>query len=448
MQRQITQELLAWKNDPARKPLILKGVRQCGKTWLLKQFGKEHFTDTAYFNFEGNTPLHNVFAADLNPDRILIELGLLRGSPILPGTTLLIFDEIQFCPAALTSLKYFTENLPAQHIAGAGSLLGIALAGPLSFPVGKVRLLTLYPMNFPEFLKANGKDLLLSHLNTLPISGTVPQSILPELRALYRDYLITGGMPEAVLSWTTTHDISRVEDVHRQILQSYALDFAKHAPLKDLPKLNLIWDAIPQQLAKDNGKFVFSHVKSGARAKDLEDAVQWLIDAGLVYKVEKVERPGIPLSAYADATYFKLYLADVGLLRTLAGFPAEALLAGNPLTSHLRGALTENYVLTELIPQGVPRVCFWKSGNRAEVDFVVQEGANVVPVEVKAAENTRSKSLARYRELYAPEISVRMSLAEMQLRRDESGALLDLPLMLVWRLRDMAEELSPSASPN
>ena len=254
MQRHITQELLTWKNDPARKPLILKGVRQCGKTWLLKQFGKEHFTDTAYFNFEENITLHNVFEGDLNPDRILTELGLLRGSPILSGTTLLIFDEIQFCPAAITSLKYFAENLPAQHIASAGSLLGIALAGPFSFPVGKVRLLTLYPMNFPEFLKANGKDLLLSHLKALPPSSTVPRSIFPELRTLYRDYLITGGMPEAVLNWTTTHDISRVEDVHRQILQSYVMDFAKHAPLKDIPKLNLIWDAIPQQLAKDNQK--------------------------------------------------------------------------------------------------------------------------------------------------------------------------------------------------
>ncbi|MDV0443500.1 ATP-binding protein [Methanorbis rubei] len=441
MKRHIFKKLLAWKNDPARKPLLIKGVRQCGKTWLLKQFGKEHFTDTAYFNFEGNNPLHNVFASDLSTNRILTELGLLRGRPITLGTTLLIFDEIQFCPNALTSLKYFAEDLPEQHIACAGSLLGIALAKPLSFPVGKVTILTLHPMNFPEFLLANGKDLLCSHLADLHVEDQIPKSILPELKTLYRDYLITGGMPEAVSIWLATHDASRVEETHKQILQSYTLDFAKHAPLKDVPKLSLIWDAIPGQLAKDTGKFVFGHVKSGARAKDLEDALQWLIDAGLVHKIEKIDRPDIPLSAYADATHFKLYLADIGLLRTMSGFPAEALLAANPETSHMRGALTENYVLAELAAQDIGPIFFWKSGNRAEVDFVLQIKTEIIPIEVKSAENTRSKSLARYRELYEPHLSTKISLENLRILRKENGSLLELPLPLVWKMKDFAEDL-------
>lgn len=441
MQRQITTQLLAWKDEPGRKPLLLKGVRQSGKTWVLKQFGSEYFADTAYFNFEGNAALQTIFQADLDPHRIVAELGLLRGTPIIAGTTLLIFDEVQFCPAALTSLKYFAELLPAQHVACAGSLLGIALAKPLSFPVGKVRLLTLYPMHFSEFLLANGKDMLVTFLSGRSVTDGIPESVLPQLTQLYRDYLITGGMPEAVDDWVRYHDAGRVEEIHRQILQSYVLDFAKHAPKQDFPKLTLIWDAIPQQLAKDSGKFVFSHVKTGARAKDLEDAVQWLVDAGLVYKVEKVERPGIPIATYADTTYFKLYFADVGLFRTHAGLPAGELMAGSLLTADVRGALTENFVLTELRARGLSRVCFWKSGNRAEVDFVVQLGSAVIPVEVKAAMNTRSKSLARYQELFSPEVAVRMSLSGMRYGVTRRGPVLDLPLPLVWRLPELVGEL-------
>ena len=436
MNRQILRELLAWKNDPARKPLILKGVRQSGKTWTLRQFGKEHFSDTAHFNFAGNTALRSVFAEDLNPERICTELGLLRGRTICPGTTLLIFDEIQFCPAALSSLQYFAENLPALHVICAGSLPGIALAGTLSIPVGKVNFLTLYPMNFSEFLLANGKDLLVSHLQTLHAADTVPDSILPELRTLYREYLITGGMPEAVLTWIQTHDAGRVEEVHRQILQSYVLDFTKHAPLKDLPKRTLIRDAVPQRLAKDIGKFVFSRGKTGGRTKDLEDALQWLADAGFVHMVEMVDCPDIPLPVCGDVTYFKLYLADVGLLRTLVRFPVEALTAPSPRTSDMLGTLMENYVVTELIAQGAERIGFQRSGSCAEVDFVVQEAAEIVPVAVTAAE-----SLVRYRELYAPAVSVRMGLAGLRLQEDESGSVLELPLMLVWRMREIVQEL-------
>ena len=441
MQRQITDQLQTWKNSPDRKPLLLRGVRQSGKTWILRQFGSDHFTDTAYFNFEETPALHPIFRTDLNPHRILTELGLLRGNPILPGTTLLILDEIQFCPEALASLKYFAENLPEQHIACAGSLLGIALAKPLSFPVGKVEILTLRPMNFPEFLLANNKKHLLDYLTALSAQEPLPQSIIPQLSTLYQEYLITGGMPEAVNDWIAHHDSTRIEKIHKQILQSYTLDFAKHAPRNDFPKLTLIWDAIPRQLAKENSKFVFGHVKTGARAKDLEDAVQWLVDAGLVYKVERIERPGIPLAACADSAYFKLYFADVGLFRTHAGLPAEALLTRTPYTAEIRGALTENYVLTELVARDVSPVCFWRSGNRAEVDFVVQQGVSVLPLEVKAAENTRSKSLARYQELFSPELAVKVSLADLRYSRSERGSLLSIPLFLVWMLPEFAGEL-------
>ena len=409
MQRQITDQLQTWKNSPDRKPLLLRGVRQSGKTWILRQFGSDHFTDTAYFNFEETPALHPIFRTDLNPHRILTELGLLRGNPILPGTTLLILDEIQFCPEALASLKYFAENLPEQHIACAGSLLGIALAKPLSFPVGKVELLTLRPMNFPEFLLANNKKHLLDYLTDHSAQEPLPQSIIPQLSTLYQEYLITGGMPEAVSDWIAHHDITRIEKIHKQILQSYTLDFAKHAPRNDL--------------------------------KDLEDAVQWLVDAGLVHKVERIERPSIPLAACADSAYFKLYFADVGLFRTHAGLPAEALLTRTPYTAEIRGALIENYVLTELVARDVSPVCFWRSGNRAEVDFVVQQGVSVLPLEVKAAENTRSKSLARYQELYSPELAVKVSLADLRYSRSERGSLLSIPLFLVWMLPEFAGEL-------
>ena len=432
MKRQILQNLLQWKENPNRQPLLIRGVRQCGKTWIMKRFGEENYPDTAYFNFESDERLREFFEGDLDVSRIIKSLGVLRGKTILPGTTLVIFDEIQFCPRALTALKYFCEDMPKLHVICAGSLLGVALAKPQSFPVGKVELITLRPMNFYEFCVANGDEMLADHLASLPAGDPLPAAFTGRLEEYYRDYLICGGMPAVVSSWIEKHDIGEVERIQQQILDTYSLDFVKHAPLNDFPKLSLIWNAIPLQLAKENSKFLFSHVKKGARARDLEDALQWLIDAGLIYKVEKVDRPYIPLSMYADASYFKIYLADVGLLRKMSKFPASALLSSSPLAADMRGALTENYVLSEVMSVTGEVPYFWRSERIAEVDFLVQDGGEFVPIEVKAGKNTRAKSLQEYRKKFSPGISVRVSLQAAARHDDEYGTLLEMPLYLVW----------------
>jgi len=432
MKRQILQNLLQWKENPNRQPLLIRGVRQCGKTWIMKRFGEENYPDTAYFNFESDERLREFFEGDLDVSRIVKSLGVLRGKTILPGTTLVIFDEIQFCPRALTALKYFCEDMPKLDVICAGSLLGVALAKPQSFPVGKVELLTLRPMNFFEFCVANGDEMLADHLASLGAGEPIPAAFTGRLEEYYRDYLICGGMPAVVSSWIDKHDIGEVERIQQQILDTYSLDFVKHAPLNDFPKLSLIWHAIPLQLAKENSKFLFSQVKKGARARDLEDALQWLIDAGLIYKVEKVDRPYIPLSMYADASYFKIYLADVGLLRKMSKFPASALLSSSPLAADMRGALTENYVLSEIMSVTGEVPYFWRSERIAEVDFLVQDGGEVVPIEVKAGKNTRAKSLQEYRKKFSPGISVRVSLQAAARHDDEYGTLLEMPLYLVW----------------
>ncbi len=450
MKRQILQNLLRWKEDPNRQPLLIRGVRQCGKTWIMKRFGEVNYPDTAYFNFESDERLREFFEGDLDVSRIIKSLGVQRGKTIMPGTTLVIFDEIQFCPRALTALKYFCEDMPKLHVICAGSLLGVALAKPLSsqgrpllnasvdisslsaFPVGKVELVTLRPMNFYEFCVANGDEMLADHLASLPAGDPLPAAFTGRLEEYYRDYLICGGMPAVVSSWIEKHDIGEVERIQQQILDTYSLDFVKHAPLNDFPKLSLIWNAIPLQLAKENSKFLFSHVKKGARARDLEDALQWLIDAGLIYKVEKADRPYIPLSMYADASYFKIYLADVGLLRKMSKFPAAALLSSSPLAADMRGALTENYVQSEVMNVTGEVPYFWRSERTAEVDFLVQDGEKIVPIEVKAGKNTRAKSLQEYRKKFSPEIAVRISLQAAARHDDENGTLIEMPLYLIW----------------
>jgi predicted AAA+ superfamily ATPase len=430
MKRQITDALIQWKNRKDRKSLVLKGVRQCGKTYILKLFGKENYEDVAYFNFEGNPALAQRFEQDLDPRRIIMELGVLNGKKINPHTTLVIFDEIQFCNLALTSLKYFYEQTPEYHIVCAGSLLGIALSKPLSFPVGKVDFLTLRPMNFFEFVLANGEEMLLEYVESLDMTGQIPQMFADKLATLFKAYLVTGGMPEVVAAWVDSKDVVEVERIQDVILNSYELDFAKHAPTSDFPKLSLIWKSIPDQLAKESGKFVYGHVKPGARAKDLEDALQWLISAGMVYNVNKVEKPAIPLSAYASPGYFKLYMADVGLLRRMSRLPASLIFEETSLYAEFKGAMTENYVLCELVNLHGDLPFYWRSGNRAEVDFIAQFDEKIVPIEVKASVNVRSRSLAVYREKYNPDISVRTSL--MNLKVD--NGLFNIPLYLFWNI--------------
>lgn len=436
MKRLIVNGLLKWKNRKDRKPLILKGVRQCGKTYILNQFGKENYEHVAYFNFEGNPALAQRFEQDLDPKRIIMELGVLCGKKIKPQTTLIIFDEIQFCNMALTSLKYFYEQTPDYHIVCAGSLLGITLSKPLSFPVGKVDFLTLRPMCFYEFVLANDEEMLLEYMDKLDTQTPVPQMFADKLTTLLKTYLVTGGMPEVVAKWTESKDIAEVERIQDVILNLYELDFAKYAPTTDFPKLSLIWKSIPDQLAKENGKFVYGHVKPGARAKDLEDALQWLVSAGMVCKVNKIEKPAIPLSAYSDQSFFKLYMSDIGLLRKMSRLPASSVFEESILYSEFKGAMTENYVLYELVNLHGDVPYYWKSGNTAEVDFIAQFEEKIVPIEVKASTNVKSRSLGVYREKYKPEISVRTSL--LNLKKDDG--LVNIPLYMLWSIERLIKE--------
>ncbi len=430
MERTLINALVEWKNKSSRKPLILKGVRQCGKTYLLKDFGKRYYEETAYFNFEETEALKSVFEKDYDTKRILFELGLHTGKTIQSGTTLVIFDEIQECGRAITAMKYFCENAPEYHIVCAGSLLGIALQKQLSFPVGKVDFLTLYPMSFQEYLRAGNAETLADYIQNYKKGDTLPEVVSDKLEPLLKQYYVTGGMPEVVETWFRTNSIEQMENVQQAIINSYELDFAKHAPAKDFPKLSAIWRSIPEQLAKENTKFIFSHVKKGWRSKDLEDALEWLIGAGLVYKVCKIEKPYIPLSSYADDTSFKLYMADVGILRKLSKLPYEVVLDATPHFREFKGSMTENYVLCELVQSVDNTAYYWSSGNTAEVDFVIQSGADIVPIEVKSEKNVKARSLAEYRKKYEPKYAVKTSM------KSETGGdeVLNIPLYMISRM--------------
>lgn len=435
MERLLFQELIAWKEKTNRKPLILKGVRQCGKTYLLKTFGRQCYADTAYFNFEETESLKTLFETDYDVNRILFELGLTLGRTIQRETTLIIFDEIQECGRAITALKYFCENAPEYHIVCAGSLLGIALKKQPSFPVGKVDFLTLYPMSYAEFLLANGETQLAGYLAAFKRGGKISEPVANKLATYLKQYYVTGGMPEVVQTWCETHDIEKTEKVQQMILDSYQFDFSKHAPVKDFPKILAIWQSIPEQLAKDNSKFIFGHVRKGWRAKDLEDALVWLEGAGLVYKVCRIEKPFIPMSAYADPTVFKLYLCDVGLLRKLSKLPYEIILESSALYTEFKGAMTENFVLCELLKSSENTPYYWTSGNLAEVDFVIQCGTQIVPIEVKSERNVKAKSLAEYRKKYEPVYAVKTSM-----RSETNGiGVLNIPLYLIGRLHALID---------
>lgn len=432
MKRLLLQNLIVWKKSESRKPLILKGVRQCGKTYLIKEFGDMYYDDVAYFNFEETESLKSLFEPDYDTKRILFELSLLRGKTLLPEKTLIIFDEIQECGRAITSLKYFCENAPEYHIVSAGSLLGIALNKQPSFPVGKVDFLTLYPMSFLEFLMANGEAALADYLSSFSSGNTLSEPVANKLSGYLRQYYITGGMPEVVQAWCDTHDMEKVERIQQAILDSYSSDFSKHASMKEFPKITAIWHSVPEQLARDNSKFIFGHVRKGWRAKDLEDALIWLESAGLVYKVYRIEKPFIPLSAYSNPTAFKLYLSDVGLLRKMSKLPYQVVLEGTPIYKEFKGAMTENYVLCELLKTDGEIPYYWTSGNKAEVDFVVQSGTEIVPIEVKSEKNVKSKSLAEYCKKYMPKYAVKTSM-----RPETTGKeFLQIPLYLIAQMKN------------
>lgn len=426
MYRIAIEKLFKWKESKHRKPLIIEGARQVGKTWLMKEFGRQAYTDTVYINFDSNSPMAELFASDLDTERLIMGLELYAGHKIDPDNTLLIFDEVQEVPRALSSLKYFCENAPQYHIVCAGSLLGVALHRGTSFPVGKVNFLKLYPLSFEEFLMATGKARFAELLDTRDfqmITG-FKQTYIDALK----HYYFVGGMPEAVQSFAENKDFNEVRDIQKRILTAYEQDFSKHAPNEIVPRLRMLWNSIPSQLAKENKKFIYGLVREGARAKEYETAILWLSDCGLVHKVGRVNTAGIPLRAYEDLKAFKLFVVDVGLLGCMAGLRPRTLLDGNDLFVEFKGALTEQYVCQQLKTiEDLDIYYYTNDRGSCEVDFVVDTGEQIVPVEVKAEVNLRAKSLKTYREKFSPALSVRTSMADF---KQEDG-LVNLPLYAI-----------------
>lgn len=429
MERLILHDLLQWKNSKHRKPLILKGVRQVGKTWVLKEFGKRHYENTAYFNFDENEEYKQFFETTKDVERILQNLMLASGQKITPQKTLIIFDEVQDCPKVINSMKYFCENAPQYHVACAGSLLGIALAKPSSFPVGKVNFMQINPMTFTEFLMANGDGNLAQYLQSLDSLEPVPDAFFNPLYEKLKMYYVTGGMPEPVAMWTEDRDVEAMQAALSNIIGAYERDFAKHPDVKEFPKISMIWRSIPSQLAKENKKFIYKVVKEGARAREYEDALQWLVDANLVKKIYRSTAPGLPISAYDDLSAFKIYLVDVGLLRRLALLAPTAFGEGNRLFTEFKGALSENYVLEALSNQLEATPRYWSQTNPPyEVDFVIQRENDIIPVEVKAESNTEAKSLKKYKEKFGDKVTLRVRFSLDNLKLDND--LLNIPLFL------------------
>lgn len=430
VKRKISANLLSWKNQSKRKPLILMGARQVGKTFSLKKFGSQEYQNTLYLNFENNSRLCSLFEASLDPKVILKALSIEMNEEIVEGKTLLIFDEIQECPKALNSLKYFCENAPEQHLVAAGSLLGVKLAHVKGFPVGKVQFNTLYPLSFLEFLEAIQETRLKNFLEELQKPEPLPPNLHEKLVLHFKEYLFTGGMPEAVAEYAVSQNVVKVREIQTAILQAYSLDFAKHAPKEQIMRINQIWDSIPSQLAKENKKFIYSVIREGGRAKEFEIALQWLVEAGLIHKIPLVTIPKIPLSAYANPTIFKIYSVDVGLLGAMSNLSAKTLLQGNDLFEEFRGAIAENYIAQELIHSQYSPF-YWTSEGKAEIDFLIEQEGRIYPLEVKSGNSSKKKSLRVYEESYQPHMLIRTS--PMNLRKD--GAILNCPLYLIELLK-------------
>lgn len=436
MERNLLKKLENWKNSPYRKPLILKGVRQVGKTWLLKEFGKRHYENVAYFNFDENEEYRQFFDTTKDVNRILQNLMLASGQKISPETTLIIFDEVQDYPKVINSMKYFCENAPQYHIACAGSLLGIALAKPSSFPVGKVNFMQVDPMTFTEFLQANGDNNLVHYLEMVDSLNPIPDAFFNPLCEKLKMYFITGGMPEAVLMWTQARDSNATQSALSEIIDAYARDFAKHPNISEFPKISMIWKSVPSQLAKENKKFIYKVVKEGARAREYEDALQWLVNARLVHKIYRSNAPGLPVAAYDDLSAFKIYLVDVGLLRQLAQLAPTIFGDGNRLFTEFKGALTENYILQSLIPQFEVMPRYWSQNNPPyEVDFLIQRENDIIPIEVKSAANVASRSLRKFKELFPDEVKLRVRFSLDNLKLDND--VLNIPLFMA----DSADKL-------
>ena len=436
MHRKLLNDLVIWKEKKDRLPLILKGARQVGKTWLLNEFGRIYFDDVMYINFENASNLDELFNGVIEPQRIIDMLSAMHGKKIIPEKTLLIFDEVQEIPRALTSLKYFAETAPQYPICCAGSLLGVALHKGTSFPVGKVDFLNLQPLTFEEFLGANGEEMLCEYIKKSSI-GPLPLAIADKLYDSLKLYFIIGGMPAPVQSWLNDRDFNIVEDKQLAILDTYTQDFSKHAPSSLVPKLRYLWNSIPSQLAKENKKFIYGLVKEGARAREYEDALLWLLDSGLIRRVGRITKGDMPLKAYEDLKSFKLYHLDIGLLRVMSELSPNIILESTRIFEEFKGAITEQFVLQELASLSRMRsIYYWTSEATAEVDFVFSDGHKIVPVEVKAGLNVRAQSLKFYREKYETPLAVRTSLANL---RFDDG-LLNVPLYALWNLENYMEQ--------
>ncbi|MCL2500481.1 MAG: ATP-binding protein [Defluviitaleaceae bacterium] len=426
MYRTAMEQLYRWKAKANKKPLIIRGARQVGKTWLMKEFGREAFTETVYISFDNNRRMQGLFDTDLDAERIITGLELFSGKKINPADTLIIFDEIQEVPKALTSLKYFYENAPQYQIICAGSMLGVALHQGTSFPVGKIEFMDLFPLSFSEFMRAMGKERFVELLekNDYAMVSTFKQEYID----LLKYYYYVGGMPEAVLYFLENKDFIEVREIQQRILNAYEQDFSKHAPNEIVPRIRMLWNSVPAQLAKENKKFIYGLIKEGARAKEYELAMLWLSDCGLIHHVYKAMTPNLPLKFYEDLKTFKLFLLDVGLLSCMTGLRQNVLLDGNDLFKEFKGALTEQYVLQQLKTLRNIRPYYWTNDKgSAEVDFILDNGNEVIPLEVKAEINLQAKSLKLYREKFNPKTSVRSSMADYK----EQDGLINLPLYAV-----------------
>lgn len=425
MKRTIMDKLINWKNSSSRKPLILKGARQVGKTYILKKFGEEYYEDFVYLNFDHDDGLSNLFNNTKDPKRILEQLVLVSGKKIIPNKTLIIFDEIQECPNALNSLKYFCEEASEYHIACAGSLLGIRLSHT-SFPVGKVDFLNLYPMSFTEFLIADNSVNLVEYIKSVNTLENLEDFFVSRLEEKLKTYFIVGGMPEAVNAWVTEKDIEKVNYIQDNILLSYENDFAKHTTDSEANKISLIWNGVPSQLAKENKKFIYQVIKDGARAREYEGALNWLKDANLIYKVYNITKPDFPLKAYNDLSSFKIYMNDVGLLRRMARLDSRIIIEGNKLFEEFKGSFTENYILNMLTLTYDENINYFVF-ERNEIDFIIQINNKIIPIEVKSNKTGSHNSLTKYNDKYNSDISIRFSLNNLK----KDGKILNIPLYLV-----------------
>ena len=435
MDRFALEKLKQWKEKKNRKPLIIRGARQVGKTWLMKEFGRTCFKKMAYVNFDSNTRMRQVFEGDINIERLILAISAETGVSIDSRDTLLIFDEVQEVPKALTALKYFCEEASEYAIVAAGSLLGVAMHKGTSFPVGKVDFMDLYPLSFREFLCALGE---MRFVEILDSSDT---DMVTMFKSKYidrlREYYFVGGMPEVVQSYLDSKDFNQVREIQKNLLNYYQQDFSKHAEVTLVPRLNLVWNSIPMQLAKENKKYIYGQVREGARAKDFELAIQWLMDCGLIHKVQRIKKPGLPLKAYLDLDAFKIYLLDIGLIMAMVDLDARVIIDGNRIFTEFKGALTEQYVLQQLIADlGIEAYYYSTEKSSGEIDFLLQGRSSILPLEVKAEENLRAKSLRAFCEKYHPAYAVRTSMSDYR----EQEWMTNIPLYNICRIKKYLEQ--------